>query len=184
MRFQKIAVLAVLFSGLVAGSVSASDWSTSDGSCFQPGQKQLTIGFNTWYPGPNVGFEMAFHDVVSGGAAAGFNWWGLWTDSWAYFYIPIVVRAAFHPFNLKVLADKIPVRDRLDVYAGFGTGWSIGWVTWKGSDNIVRGSEPAVGGFSFRERVGATWYFTPNFYANAEEGSGLGSLNLGIGFKF
>jgi hypothetical protein len=170
--FAAAAVVCMFWTG----SVSASDWSTSDGSCFQPGQKQLTIGFNTWYPGPNVGFDMAFHDVISGGAAAGFNWWPHY--SYTYFRIPIVVRAAFHPFNLKVLADKIPVRDRLDVYAGFGSGWGI----WFGAD--YRDNPPDVWGFTFRERVGATWYFTPTFYANAEEGSGLGSLNLGIGFKF
>ena len=174
MRVRCFAAVITLTFGLIFSTARAGDWADASGSCFQKGDKQLTVGFNTWYPGPNVGFDMAFHDAISGGVAGGFNWWG--SGGWSYFQIPIVVRAAFHPFNLSVLADKITVRDRLDVYAGFGTGWRIGWSTWSGAG--------MVGGFTFRERIGATWYFNPNFYANIEEGSGLGSLNLGIGFKF
>lgn len=180
MKFGKIAVIAL--TCLLPVSISlAEDWADASGSCFQKGDRQLTIGFNTWYPGPNVGFDIAFHDAISGGVAGGFNWWGI--GYYSYFRIPIVIRAAFHPFNLSVLADKIAIRNRLDVYAGIGTGWRIGWHHWSGPEGVVANAQD-VSGFTFRERIGATWYFNPNFYANVEEGSGLGSLNLGIGFKF
>lgn len=179
MKIRTIAAAVILTFGLVGSAATASDWANADGSCFQKGNKQITVGFNVFYPGPNVGFEYAFHDAISGGGAVGFNWWG--TGYWSYYQIPIVIRAAFHPFNLDVLADKIKVRDKLDVYAGIATGWTVGWGVW---DGIGTSPDANIGGFTFRERVGATWYFTPNFYANLEEGSGLGSLNAGVGWKF
>jgi len=67
-------------------------------------------------------FDYGFHDAISGGIASGFNGHG-WRY-YQYFTIPFAVRAAFHPFNLKVIADKIKIRNKMDVYVGLATGWS------------------------------------------------------------
>ena len=43
----------------------------------------------------------------------------------------------FYPFNLKVLADKVNVRDKLDVYIGLASGGRIGWITERKTSNLA-----------------------------------------------
>jgi hypothetical protein len=143
----------------------SQDWATSAGSCYE--QRSLTVSFGGslfWGYGPFVGVDYAFHHVISGGGAVALLW-GLYGD---YLWLPVMARAAFHPFNLSVLADKIPVRDKVDVYAGFAVGWKFIDDPWP----------------RFREYLGARYFFTPNFFGVLEEGSGLGNINIGVGFKF
>lgn len=113
--------------------------------------------------------------------ATGFT--GKATRYWGYYQVPILARAAFHPFNLNVLAEKIKVRDKLDVYVGPSMGWQIGWTNWKGSGSAI-GSSPSYGGFVIREYIGARWFFTPNFAVTLEDCGGLGVINAGVVFKF
>ena len=96
--------------------------------------------------------------------------------------MPIVARGAFHPFNLKALADKIKVRDKLDAYVGVSSGWNIGWASYRESG--VEPDDPSVGHFIIREYLGVRFYPSEHFYLFAEEGCGLGLFNLGVGFKF
>jgi hypothetical protein len=79
-------------------------------------------------------------------------------------YVPIIVRAAFHPFNLSVLQDKISIRDKLDVYGGFALG-------------LKTGLTPP---FTFSELIGARYFFSPNFGVFLEDCAGVGWVNLGV----
>jgi len=165
---------------IISSSTSAADWATSKGSCYGEGKSQLSFGFIAYYVGAFAAFDYGFHDAISGGIAVGFNNWH-YSNIWDYNHVPIVVRAAFHPFNLKALADEIKIRDKLDVYVGLSSGWRVGWATYRHSG--IEPIEPSVGGFFIREYIGARFFPSKNFFLMAEEGSGLGYFLIGIGFN-
>jgi hypothetical protein len=165
-----IAACCVFYS-----AASAADWATSAGSCYAQGDKYLDVGIPLpMYPaGVHAAFDYAFHDAISGGGGMGFRYYYGWS-AWYYnsVYITFLGRAAFHPFNLKVLEDKIKVRDKLDVYAGL--------TTWIGA---------SLNGFSpdwpwLREYIGLRWHFSPKFCLFVEDCGGFGWLDGGITFKF
>ncbi len=177
---KKPSILSLVILVTYCGIVSAGDWANSDGSCYGKGSKNISAGISLIHIGFFGSFDYGFHDAISGGFATGFN-----TDrdgSWRRNYVPIVVRGAFHPFNLRKLAEKIKIRNKLDVYVGIATGWRIGSVKWESS--VVAPAKPKVGGFIFREYIGIRFYPFNKFYILAEEGSGLGLFNFGVGFSF
>lgn len=178
---KRISLCILVSAFLYVGTSSAADWATSEGSCFGQWSKNISVGMSLLHFGFFTAFDMGVHDCISAGIATGYNGYGH-TTVWRYNYVPIAGRAAFHPFNLQVLADKVRVRDKLDVYLGLASGGRIGWAKWEGSGDEL--SEPDVGGFFVREYIGIRFFPKPNFYLVAEEGSGLGTLNLGVGFKF
>ena len=180
-RFLK-SVLGFAFLVSIAGSVQASsDWATGEGSCFSKDSKEVSVGLSMFDFGFYAAYDMGFHDAISGGIVTGYNGY---SDSWfSYGEVPILVRAAFHPFNLVALKDKISVRDKLDVYVGPSMGYEIGWVSWK--DGSVAGLNLGTyGGFIFREYIGVRYFFTPKIAVTAEDCAGLGVINIGICFKF
>lgn len=184
MKVRMITAAAVLALGLAGAAVADGDWATADGSCFKKGDKQITVGLSPWYFGPFGEFDMAFHDCISGGGSIGINWMtdGFWTET----RIPILVHAAFHPFNLKVLSEKVKVRDKLDPYVGIGTGWTIGWEHW--NTGVTSLPTEFIGGFNLRETVGARWFFSPKFSVNAEinvddAGSDFEIFRVGISYN-
>lgn len=178
---MKKILLAALIVSLFQTVHAEQDWATSSGSCFAKGDLNITAGLSVLWLGGYAMADYAVHDAISVGGGVGYSGYSFSTV-WRYNYFPIIARGSFHPFNLKVLADKIPVRDKLDTYIGLSLGWRIGWVTWKGADaNNQR--EPDVGGFYARENIGARYYFIPNFYGYAEEGGAFGNFNFGVGFK-
>jgi hypothetical protein len=160
MKVRMIAGVVFLALGL-AGAAAAADWATAEGSCFKKGDMQITAGLSPWYFGPFGEFDMAFHDCISGGGSVGINW--MFDPFWTETRIPIIFHAAFHPFNLKVLSEKIKVRDKLDPYVGIGTGWTFGW--WGGD---VSPTNNFIGGFTLRETIGARWFFSPKLSGNVE----------------
>lgn len=174
-------VLVALLCCVFIASTFAADWANSDNSAYKKGDKNVSVGLSIYYFGCYGTFDYAFHDALSAGGGVGYNGYSF-SSYWRYNYFPLVGRVLFHPFNLKVLSDKIKVRDKLDVYAGLSLGWSIGWATWKGSGSSL--SDPTVGGFVLRENIGARYYFKPDIYAFVEEGAGFGWINAGAGMKF
>jgi hypothetical protein len=163
-----IAACCVFYTG-----ASAADWATSAGSCYAQGDKYLDVGIPLpMYPaGVHAAFDYAFHDAISGGGGIGFRYYYGWS-SWYYnsAYVTFLGRAAFHPFNLKVLEDKIKVRDKLDVYGGL--------TTWVG---------PSLNGYGVdwgvREYLGMRWHFASKFCLFVEDCGGFGFLDAGITFK-
>jgi hypothetical protein len=179
---KRSSVIAMAFGAITmvaVGISSASDWATSEGSCYAKGNKLLSVGGSIFPMGLFGSFDYGIHDAISAGGAVGYNFW--WYGSWTYHYIPIIVRGAFHPFNLAILKDKIPVREKFDVYVGPAMGWTIGFATWKGAG--AAGLEPGFGGFTIREYIGARWHFSPKMSLFLEEGGGISTLAVGITFK-
>ena len=175
-------IFACLCSLLMYSASFSGEWASSIGSCYEKGNKNLGAGMCLVHFGYFFSFDYAFHDAISGGVATGYNGFRI-SHLWRYNYMPIVVRAAFHPFNLKAWADKISVRHKIDVFIGLASGTRIGWVNFRG-DGIKPVVEPDVGGFFVREYFGIRFFPTDMFYISAEEGSGLGLLNIGVGLKF
>ncbi|HEX2955581.1 MAG TPA: hypothetical protein VHO70_02045 [Chitinispirillaceae bacterium] len=179
---MKKILLAVLVVSLFQIAHTEQEWATSSGSCFAKGDLNISAGLSVWWLGFYGTVDYAILDAVSLGGGIGYNGYSF-NSYYRYNYLPIAVRGSFHPFNLKVLADKIGIRDKLDTYIGISTGWNIGWASKKRDDIPYLYSEPSVGGFLFRENIGARYYFAPNFYGYAEEGAGFGNFNFGIGLK-
>lgn len=171
----------LLCLAVFSSSIFAQNWASSEGSCFEKGNFNISAGLGIGWFGLFAIGDYAINDVISAGVSTGyqthkFNKW------WRYHYIPVMARATFHPFNLKVLSNKIRVRDKLDVYAGLATGWSIGWASER--EEYLLGGSPNVGHFTLRELIGARFYPTSKFYLLLEESGGLSWINLGIGFKY
>ncbi len=177
----------ILFAALVVSlfqtAYTEEDWATSSGSCFAKGNINLSAGLCVLWLGFYATGDYAIHDAISLGGGIGYN--GHIYDSYhRHNYVPIAVRGSFHPFNLKIIADKIPIRDKLDTYIGISTGWRIGWTSRRdGAPSEESLQLPDIGGFLFRENIGARYYFSPNFYGYAEEGAGFGNFNFGVGLK-
>lgn len=178
---MKRLALAAAATALCAATVFGADWATDKGSAFAKGQKNVSVGLSLFWFGFTGSFDYGFHEAISGGGAIGYNGHATLLDS--INYLPIMGRAAFHPFNLAVIAEKIPVRDKLDVYVGLTAGARIGWASYKGS-RTGPANYPNVGVFYVREMIGARWYFTDMFGVFLEEGSGMGTFNSGITLKF
>jgi hypothetical protein len=155
----------LLFS---AAGARAQEWATSAGSCFAKGDKIIDVGIPVpfFQLGVHGAFDYGFHDCISGGGGFGFRH-TYWSD---YDYFTFLGRAAFHPFNLAVLQDKIKVRDKLDTYAGLTFFFGAGM-----------GNYPDWG---VREYIGARWHFSPKISCFLEDCAGFGYLDGGISFNF
>jgi hypothetical protein len=153
---------------VLSTTAAAADWATSSGSCYAKGDKYIDVGIPLpMYPlGVSGAFDYAFTDAISGGGGIGFR-----TYYFSPTYLTFLARAAFHPFNLTVLQDKIKVRDKIDVYGGL--------TTWIGPS--LDGNPPD---FWVREYIGARWHFAPKFCLFLEDCGGFGYLDGGISFKF
>jgi hypothetical protein len=167
-KFRALLAFAAGACFALSTNVAAADWATSEGSCYAKGDKNLDVGIPIpEYPlGVHAAFDYGFHDAISGGGGIGFRYY--YGD---VAYLTFLGRAAFHPFNLKVLADKIKVRDKLDVYAG-----PTFWIA------------PSLNGFDpqwwIREYLGARWHFNPKLSVFLEDCGGFGYIDGGISFKF
>lgn len=161
----------------LSGSVFASDWATSDGSCYGKGNLTVGGGFSLVYFGAFATADYGVHDAISAGIATGYN--GLDKIGYRQNFFSIYGRGAFHPFNLKVLAEKVSVRSKLDPYGGLAIGYSGGWVT---NNDIYHNKSD--GWSPVREFFGVKFYPKRNLYLMAEEGGGMSVLNFGVGYKF
>jgi hypothetical protein len=160
---------------------SGGGWGNSIGSCCAKGDMNISLTMPIWPIGFFSAFDYAFHDCISAGGGIGIYGYSF-NPYWRYHYMPIIARAAFHPFNLSVWADKIKARNKLDVYVGLATGARIGWVSWEGSGTEL--PEPKITRFLFREYIGIRFYPTEKFYLVAEEGGALLIFSFGVGLKF
>ncbi len=159
----------------------AADWATGQGSVYGKGTVAVSVGMSLLHFGGYSTVDVGIHDAISVGGGVGYNGYSF-SRFWRYNYVPIIARGSFHPLNLTVLADKVTVRNKIDPYIGVAAGWNIGWSTWK-LDGQEFG-EPTVGGLIFRENIGIRFYPGDTFYVYAEEGSGFGIFNFGVGLGF
>jgi hypothetical protein len=143
-------------------SAYCEGWAVDNGSAYQKDSKTLNFGFATVPFGFTAAYEYGFHEAISGSMATGIilN---------PYLYVPIIGRAAFHPFNLRAWADHIAVRDRLDPYVGLAMGFQLG--------------EEAPSLFVLREYIGVRFRLNEKYALYAEDCAGLGFFNFGLTIK-
>ena len=96
-------------------------------------------------------------------------------------HVPVMARGAFHPFNLAALADKIVIRDVIDVYAGLAAGWLFVWVK---RDNVTLQKESDEPGFRIREYIGMRYHFNPKWSFFIEDCGYLTNIAGGVSYKF
>jgi hypothetical protein len=151
------AVIVTIVSGTFA-----DHWANDAGSAYTKDSKRLQFGVALAPTGLVTAYEYGFHEAISGGLAT-----GIMIDP--YVYVPLIGRAAFHPFNLASIHDRIAVRDKLDVFAGLAMGFEFG--------------ADAPNPFVFREYLGAKYYFDSKFGVFLEDCGGLGFLTIGLVIK-
>jgi hypothetical protein len=174
---MKKILLAALVVSLFQSVYSDQDWATSSGSCFSKGDVNLSAALSLIRIGGYITGDFAILDAVSVGGGIGYNvdpYNSLETDH----FVPLVFRGSFHPFNLKEIADKISVRDKLDTYASIYAGWKFGWITWDKSIHPIEAKD--IDGFYVNANLGARYYFTPSLSGFAEIG---GFSVFGFGFS-
>jgi hypothetical protein len=155
-------LVGLMIIGTMLFSESAEKWAVDKGSAYVKDSKMLSFGLAAVPFGPCAAFDYGFHEAISGGIAT-----GVMIERYAY--VPMITRAAFHPFNLKAWSDKIAVRDKLDVYGGLAGGFQFG--------------RDAPQLFIVREFFGARYYIDPKFAFFAEDCAGLGFFNIGLTVK-
>ena len=154
--------------------------SSSYAQSYQKGDKLLNIGLGLGtYGAGGVGlggsFEYGIHDAISVGVLGGYSGRGNYLGYGRWSVITFGARGSYHFNELLNLND-----DKIDLYAGVGLGYrSITW-NYSGSGyNDTWGS-----GILFLGHIGGKYYFKPNLGVFAELGSGFGTLQAGLAFKF
>ncbi len=181
-RVISLIVIVVGATGVLSSGSAQSTWATSEGSVYGKGSAILNLGIGTYPIGPYVAYDYGIHDAISVGGAAGYQMYWNWGSDYTFHWMPIVARAAFHPFNLTVVAEHVDVRDKLDVYAGPVIGIGFRYDNYTGPYSHLLDDKfdvyPIV-----REYIGIRYYVNDRIAWFAEEGSGLGWFNVGLSMK-
>jgi len=173
-----VAVLTIVSVFRLAAN--ASDWATGNGSCYEQGHKLPSAAFSVYHPGFYLAFDYGLHDCISAGAALGYT--GYSELQFRYNHFPIIARAAFHPFNLSAISDKIIVRNMIDVYAGISTGFFFVWVTEKEMTNQPHKTDDHTG-FRIREFIGMRYCINEKWNFFIEDSGSLSTVALGVTYK-
>lgn len=149
-------------------------WATGEGSAYAQGDMYGSAGLSIHYFGAFVAFDYGLHDCISAGAATGYNTYS--NLSIRYHHLPIIARAAFHPFNLSAIADKIVIRNMIDVYAGLSTGWVFKW----GKGDFVDVTDHH---FAIREYLGMRYHFSDKLSIFVEDCPGIAFIGAGVSYR-
>jgi hypothetical protein len=163
MRFLKHFLKPSTIMALIVAMLSitlADDWAVDKGSAYTKRSKSLSLGLSAIPIGLSVAYDYGFHPAISGGGATG----GILSPD---VYVPVIARAAFHPFNLKAWKVDRALREKLDIFGGLASGFELG--------------ANAPFPFIIREYIGARFYFAPKFAAFLEDCAGF--LNMGLTIK-
>ncbi|MBN1309336.1 MAG: hypothetical protein JXA18_15535 [Chitinispirillaceae bacterium] len=174
-----VLVTALSLLTVTAAVTPVCGWYDSEGSCYAKGDMIGSLGLSVHYFGAYGSFDYGVHDCISAGGAVGYVGYSL-LDA-RHNHIPLIVRGAFHPFNLAALADKIVIRDVIDVYAGLSTGWLFVWIR---RDNLSLQDEADKPGFRIREYIGMRYHFSPKWSFFIEDCGYLTNIAGGVSYKF
>lgn len=170
MNLKKIA-LAILFVSL---GISASFAQT-----YSKGDKLLNVGIGLGggFGTPiGISYEHGFTDKISGGAYAAYSQetvpFGFGGD-FKYSYILAAARASYH-FDFGV--------EKLDPYLGVLLGYNVASVKW--SNGTLPPGTSSGSGVIYGGHAGARYLFSEKMGVFAEAGYGVGTLNVGLTFKF
>ncbi|TAF94750.1 MAG: hypothetical protein EAZ32_15045 [Cytophagia bacterium] len=148
---------------------------------YQKGDKLLNVGIGLGtYGAGGLGFggsfEVGIHPAISVGVLGGYSGRSNYLGSgvrWSV--LTIGARGSYHLGELLKLND-----DKIDLYAGLGLGYrNISWNYGGTAFDNNYGS-----GILLLAHLGGRYYFANNMSAYAELGSGFGTLQAGISFKF
>lgn len=148
---------------------------------YEKGDKLLNVGVGLGtYGAGGIGlggsFEYGIHEAISVGALAGYSGKNYFGSRFSVLYLG--VRGSYH-FNELLNLNN----DQIDLYAGAGLGYRN--VTWN-IDGIGGGflGKTYGGGIYPLLHIGGKYYLKPNLGLFAELGSGFGTLQAGVAFKF
>ena len=176
---KKIQFVIFCISILTAMNAPAFGWATGEGSAYSRGNMLGSAGVSVYHFGALTAFDYGLHDCISAGVAAGYTTYKFGTSTRTH-QVPVMARVAFHPFNLKVLSDKIVLRDMLDVYAGISAGWIFRWYTTEqGIQKPDEGSSPRT-----REYIGMRYFFSDKLAVFVEDSGYLSYIGGGITYRF
>lgn len=172
----------IFFTSLLALTAIVCFETGASAQSYQKGDKLLNLGLGLGtYGAGGVGlggsFEFGIHDAISVGVIGGYSGRSNYLNSggrWSV--LTIGARGSYHFNELLKLDD-----DKIDLYAGLGLGYrNISWsYSGFGGYNDSWGS-----GIMFIGHIGGKYYFKPNLGVFAELGSGFGTLQAGVSFKF
>lgn len=154
-------------------------WATSEGSCYAKGDKIASAGLSIYPLGGYITFDYGIHDCISAGLGTGYN--GYSVLGYVYYHrVPIMARVLFHPFNLQVLADKLLIRNTIDVYIGITTGATFVWIST--SNPLYTPQEKS--GFRIREVIGGRYQVNEKLSFFIEDSNQLSNIAIGVNYKF
>lgn len=176
----------LMFIVLVTFSVASL---TAQETTFNKGDKVLNLGlgigsaiysgtgYSSVVPPLSASLEIGIVDnILEKGSVGVGGYLGFsshkYSNYWRSTSIIIGPRGAFH----YALVDK------LDTYAGLIIGYNIYSSKWIGSGFEL--NDTSSGGLVSSEFVGARYYFSDSFAANAELGFGISYLTIGVALKF
>jgi hypothetical protein len=167
-----------LFNSFVLVALLAFSTQNVLAQSYQQGDKLLNVGIGLGtYGAGGIGFggsfEYGIHDAISVGALAGYSGRSYFGSRWSV--LTIGARGSYH-FNELLNLDN----DMIDLYAGLGLGYRN--ITWNYNGSGINDSWGS--GILFLGHIGGKYYFKPNMAAFAELGSGFGTLQAGLAFKF
>ncbi len=145
---------------------------------YQKGDKlvNLGVGLGTYGAGGlgfGGSFEYGIHDAISVGAIAGYSGTSYYGSSFSV--ITIGARGSYHFNELLKLGN-----DKIDLYAGAGLAYrKVSWDALSGvlGNNYGGGVFPLI-------HLGGKYYFSNNLAGYVELGSGFGTAQVGVAFKF
>ncbi|MCX7726322.1 MAG: hypothetical protein N2053_05690 [Chitinispirillaceae bacterium] len=174
---RKISIFIFLFL-VMAKSTNLFAWATSEGSCYVKGDKIASAGLSIYPFGGYVVFDYGIHDCISAGLGTGYNGYSI-IGYVHYHRVPIMARALFHPFNLEALADKILIRNTIDLYVGLTMGATFVWIS---TDNPLY-TPQEKSGFRIREVIGGRYQVTEKLSFFIEDSYSLSTIAIGVNYK-
>ena len=169
---------ALLMIAMTAGRAPVYGWGNGEGSAYAQGNIIGSLALSFHHFGAYGAFDYGLHDCISAGAAVGYD--GYKQLDVRYNHIPLMARVAFHPFNLSVLADKIIIRDMVDVYLGITTG--VLFIAINKGDEILAGNSEKTG-FRVREYLGMRYAFTERWGFFVEDCGDVSTIAAGVSYR-
>ena len=178
-KYFTIPLNALFFITLTAMQTPVYGWANGEGSCYAQGNMLGSAALSFHHFGLNVAFDYGLHDCISLGAIVGYD--GYSRLDVRYNHVPLMVRGAFHPFNLAALADKIVIRDMIDVYVGISTG--VLFVGIKKDDYVLYDDREKTG-YKIREYIGMRYWASGKWGFFIEDCGWASNIAIGATYKF
>ncbi len=184
MKRHCCAMMAALSIVALCGTATpAFSWATGEGSCYAKGDMFASGWLSFYFFGLDATFDYGVHDAISIGASAGYNTESIYQGHARNNYFPLMVRGAFHPFNLDALAGKLLIRNMVDVYAGLVTGFAPGFRTEDEGYESQMAAEKNISKFILREHLGVRYFITEKWSMSVEHSGTLVAIAMGVTYK-